>query len=110
MQDLREHILGLTGAIMLVKSMTSVPEVLDGLMSSMLTLLNLMILSQGGKEHVQVSIAFYFARHPFQELFCVCYALGKTDVHFTAYNPSSAVAFNRTQLGKTCTLCAGSAR
>ncbi|DBB15685.1 TPA: hypothetical protein ACH3X3_003895 [Trebouxia sp. C0006] len=52
-RDLREHILGLTGAIMLVKSMTSVPEVLDGLMSSMLTLLNLMILSQGGKEHVQ---------------------------------------------------------
>ncbi|KAL0041132.1 hypothetical protein WJX77_005804 [Trebouxia sp. C0004] len=52
-QDLRVHILGLTGAIMLVKSITSIPEVLDGLMSSMLTLLNLTILSKDGKEHVQ---------------------------------------------------------
>ena len=110
MQDLREHILGLTGAIVLVKSMTSVPEVLDGLMSSMLTLLNLMILSKGDKEHVQVSIAFHFARRPFQELFCLCYVLEKPEVHFTAYNPLSVVAFSRTQLGKTCTLFAGSAR
>ena len=63
MQDLREHILGLTGAIMLVKSMTSVPEVLDGLMSSMLTLLNFLISSKDGKEHAQVSIAsFLFVR------------------------------------------------
>ncbi|DBA77921.1 TPA: hypothetical protein ACH3X2_008344 [Trebouxia sp. C0005] len=52
-EDLKEHMLGLTGAIVLVQSMTSVPEVLDSLMSSMLTLLNLMILSKGGKQHVQ---------------------------------------------------------
>ncbi len=59
MQDLRKHIRGLTGAIALVQSMTSVPEVLDGLMSSMLTLLNLLILSKDGKEHVQVSIPVF---------------------------------------------------
>ncbi len=74
MQDLREHLLGLTGAILLVQSMTSVPEVLDGLMSSMLTLLNLLILSKDGKEHVQVSIAFFFVRYTIQEnlLFVFC--------------------------------------
>lgn len=54
---LRQHVLDLTGAILLVKSITSVPEVLDGLMSSMLTLLNHLILSKDGKEYVQEVLA-----------------------------------------------------
>ena len=74
MQDLREHIMDLLGAILLGKSITSVPEVLDGLMSSMFTLLNLLILSQDGKKHVQVSTIFFFVRYIKQEnlLFVLC--------------------------------------
>lgn len=87
MQDLRERILGLTAAVTCVNNMTSVPEILDGLMSSMLTLLNLTILSKDGKGHVQVSVVFFFVGNTIQENLLFVFCLKKTRSFFQSLQP-----------------------